>query len=275
MNTLRLALFGSPVGHSPSPRLHKAFAAQFDLDIDYRLIEASPADFPEKLDRFRWGGGRGCNITLPLKHIACNLADSRTGRAETASAANTLWWDESGQLNADNTDGRGLVRDMINNLEMTITGRELLILGAGGATAGIMGPLLECNPGSLTIANRTVERAEALAIRHSRLGKTSCISIRELGRCPKFHLVIDATSTGHQGLTPDIPRHIISDSEACYSLNYGRAAKPLENWCQQLETSFHSGWGMLVEQAALSFEIWTGKRPDTRSVLDSLSPPSD
>ncbi|HKJ17441.1 MAG TPA: shikimate dehydrogenase [Xanthomonadales bacterium] len=275
MSKLRLALFGSPISHSPSPAIHGSFATQLGIDVDYRLIEASPAVFPEKLDRFRWGGGKGCNITLPLKHQASRMADARTERVEVATAANTLWWDEKGQLHADNTDGRGLVRDLVSNLEIEIAGKKLLILGAGGAAAGILGALLACKPATLTVFNRTLERAQALATQHSRLGKVGYVTAAALEHEGTYDLVIDATATGIQGQTPAIPAGLLADSGACYSLSYGKASQPLGKWCEKLGTSFYSGWGMLVEQAALSFEIWTGKAPETSEVLENLRHLSD
>jgi shikimate dehydrogenase len=270
MSTIRLALFGSPVSQSPSPGIHKAFGQQFGLDVDYQLVEASRENFPRRLDRFRSDGGAGCNITLPLKHLACDLSAVRSSRAALAAAANTLWWDSGGRLNADNTDGPGLVRDLEKNLDLAIGGKELLLIGAGGAAAGVLGALLDLQPARLTIANRTVGRARMLADRHADLGEVEAVSLEQLDCHIRADLIIDATSLGHQGQSPQIPEQLLADAQTCYSLNYGPAADPLSVRCRELGVTFHSGWGMLVEQAACAFQIWTGQEPTTEAVLEEF-----
>lgn len=270
MNTIRLALFGSPVAHSPSPGVHNAFAAQFGLEVDYRLIEATEEAFDAKLADFRKGGGIGCNVTLPLKHRACEQADKRTPRADLAMAANTLWWDSDGRCLADNTDGEGLVRDLEHNLGIGIAGRKVLLLGAGGAAAGVLGALLERKPAQLVIVNRTIERARTLASRHGHLGDVRCAGLDDLGRCGPVDLFIEATSMGHSGQHPDVSSALLEGDAVVYSLNYGDAAKGMSAVAGSAGAPFHDGLGMLVEQAALSFEIWTGRAPDTGRVLTAL-----
>lgn len=271
MSSIKLALFGHPVSHSPSPSVHQAFAAQFRLAVEYRLIEASPEDFPESLETFRAEGGSGCNITLPLKHLACELADQRTPRAKLAAAANTLWWTADGACHADNTDGAGLVRDLQDNLGVNIEGKKVLLLGAGGAAAGVLGALLACRPSQVVIANRTVEKARSLARRHLSLGEVLGIALDDLHRCGPVDLVIEATSMGRTGGHPDIPPSAFVGAELCYSLNYGAAAQPMYQLSRLAKAPFHGGLGMLVEQAALSFEIWTGHKPDTAPVLAEMA----
>ena len=270
MDSFHLALFGNPVSKSPSPAVHGAFGAQFGLKVEYQLIEASHEAFPERLKAFRKAGGTGCNITLPLKHLAFDLADERTGRADRAAAANTLWWTADNHCHADNTDGAGLVRDLETNLRIDIEGEKILLLGAGGAASGVLGALLSRKPAQLTIANRTIANARSLAEKHGSLGEVACVGFEELDRCPTMKLVIDATSLGHSGRCPAIPGSITADKTVLYSLNYGPAAQPLRDWSRQAGISFHDGLGMLVEQAALSFEIWTGRKPETPSVLEMV-----
>lgn len=271
MSQLKLALFGSPVLKSPSPLVHKAFASQFGLDLDYRLIEAKPGEFANKLAEFREGGGHGCNITMPLKTIACEMANVSSLRAKVATAANTLWWDDQLRLQADNTDGQGLISDLERNLSIDLEGKTLLLIGAGGAAAGIVGALLKRNLTRLTIGNRTASLARELAHKHSDSGPVCGMSIEGLERKIEYDLVIDATSTGHHGRVPAIPEQILARTRMCYSLNYGLAAQPMAKWCKALGVPFHSGSGMLVEQAACSFEIWTGKAPRTEPVLRRLN----
>jgi shikimate dehydrogenase len=271
MSVIRLALFGQPVSHSPSPRVHQAFAGQFGLEVDYRRIEASPEDFPASLEAFRAEGGSGCNITLPLKQLACELAAEHTARAKLANAANTLWWTDNGDCHADNTDGEGLVRDLEANLGVHIAGLNVLLLGAGGAAAGVLGALLARRPTQLALVNRTVNRARSLAARHAPLGDVRCLSLDDFERSEAPDLLIDATSMGHVGRQPEFPRHVLEGSPRCYSLNYGAAAQPFASLCRLAGLRFNDGLGMLVEQAALSFEIWTGHKPDTAPVLAELA----
>lgn len=269
MNLYQLALFGDPVSRSLSPGIHRAFGRQFELEIAYQLIQSNAANFGNDLRKFRSEGGHGCNITAPLKHDAFNLAVRSSPGARLAEAANTLWWDSDDQLNADNTDGPGLVRDVENNLGISIQGTSLLILGAGGATAGVLGALLERDPTRIIIANRTTERAGALADRHSGLGEVSGVSYQDL-RDVEADIIFDATSLGHNGETPAVPESLLADVQICYSLNYGSAARAMSKWCKALKVPFQDGLGMLVEQAAFSFEIWTGLSPQTDSIYKDL-----
>lgn len=271
MSALQLALFGSPVAGSRSPRIHQAFAAQLGLDIEYGLVEAAPEAFAEKLASFRTQGGAGCNVTLPLKTLAFEQAAHASQGARLAEAANTLWWDEHGNCHADNTDGPGLVADLEGSLGFELQGARILLLGAGGAAAGVLGALLARNPASVTIANRTLSRASELAQRHASLGPVSALAVTDLGEFEGADLVLDATSSGHQGTHPTIPYQALASAKLVYSLNYGAAAAPLGELARLADAHFHDGLGMLVEQAACSFEIWTGKKPTTAPVLTQLS----
>jgi shikimate dehydrogenase len=281
---IRLAVFGSPISHSRSPDIHRSFARQCGLEVDYRAIEATRESFPHLLAEFAAAGGRGCNVTVPLKHEAWRLAQKSSDSASRAQAANTLLFNTENAWVADNTDGRGLVRDLVYNLDFQLPGSRICIIGAGGAGAGILGDLLAQEPGCILIANRTQERAERLCKSFTDLtcksafalktnGSNSpgtileAISLQALQTQDPFDLVINATSLGHDGKHPGLPPSILHAESLCYDLNYGEAAEPLRNFCHESTIRYQDGLGMLVEQAALSFELWTGKKPVTGPVL--------
>jgi shikimate dehydrogenase len=215
-------------------------------------------------------GGRGCNITLPLKRHAWELAHRSSDAAARACAANTLVYEGAGAWSADNTDGRGLIDDLERQLGGRLAAARICLLGAGGAAAGILGALLGAGPQEIVIANRTLERAVALAGRHADLGAVeSCTPDGIEARGP-FDLLVNATSLGHLGEAPLIDRQWLSDGGLCYDLNYGPAAEPLRKVCASTGLPYSDGLGMLVGQAALSFELWTGQLPDTTAVLEAL-----
>jgi len=265
---IRLAVFGNPVAQSLSPRIHRAFAGQFGLRVDYRAIEATPETFPRQVRELQSSGGRGCNVTVPLKRAAFELADSCSASARQAEAANTLVFD--GEVHADNTDGRGLVDDLCRQAGARLEGARICLLGAGGAAAGILGALLCAHPAKLVIANRNPDRARGLAERHSGLGELDCCALRDIAAHGPFDLVVNATSQGHHGQAPPLARAWLAQGGLCYDLNYGPAAIPLRRICEAEGIEYRDGLGMLVGQAALSFELWTGKRPDVQPVLAGL-----
>ena len=200
---IRLAVFGLPVAHSLSPRIHAEFSRQLGLRIDYRAIEASPRSFPERVRELAAAGGRGCNVTVPLKHAAWTLATRRSDRAARAQAANTLLFE--GDIFADNTDGQGLVNDLLTQPGTCLEGARICLLGAGGAAAGILAALLREQPERIVIANRTPDRAHELARRHADLGYLETCAFMDVGAQGPFDLVINATSQGHQGTAPRLP----------------------------------------------------------------------
>ncbi len=284
---IRLAVFGSPISHSRSPEIHRSFARQYALEIDYRAIEARPETFPHLLEEFTAAGGRGCNVTVPLKHQAWELARKSSDSASRAQAANTLFFENTNGWFADNTDGRGLVRDLVSNLDHQLSGSRVCIIGAGGAVAGILGDLLAQGPASIVIANRTVERAKQLQEQFASLacksvlaretnGSTAphtnlqAIALQALRTQDPFDLVINATSLGHDGSHPGLPLSMFHPESLCYDLNYSAVAEPLRKFCLEAKIRYQDGLGMLVEQAALSFELWTGRMPDTKPVLKQL-----
>ena len=267
---IKLAIFGRPVEHSLSPVIHKMFAGQSGLDVDYRRIDTGPEGFPEALENFRLGGGTGCNITAPLKQDAWRLAARASEAVGLAQAANTLIYQPATGWFAHNTDGAGLLADLVDNHRIEIRGRRLLILGAGGATAGILAPLLAAGAKEIMLVNRNLERARDLAARFGEAGRVSVSGWDELVRQGVFDLVINATSLGHGGQAPPLTAASFAPGGLCYDLNYFKASLPLKKHCEQIGRPYIDGLGMLVGQAAKSFAIWTGKQPQTAAVIEAL-----
>jgi shikimate dehydrogenase len=237
--------------------------------MSYRAYDVMPEELTERVQRFFAEGGRGLNITLPHKIAAVEVAQELTARAAHAAAVNTLAWQSDGVL-GDNTDGVGLVHDLCDNLGLIITQRRLLILGAGGATRGVLAPLLGLEPAIVIIANRTPERAEALAAAFADLGVTQGVGFAYVGDTP-FDLIINATSASLSGDIPPIPAGAIGPQTVCYDLAYGRSAMAFVRWARQSGcASAVQGLGMLVEQAAESFRLWRGLRPQTANVIAAL-----
>ena len=264
---LKLALFGQPVTHSLSPGIHNAFARQLDITVDYEAVTAGPDDFAEAWQAFVASGGRGANFTMPLKNVALAIADDLHESARQAGAANTLVRREGG-WQAHNTDGWGLLADL-DRLQISLQGATVLILGAGGAVAGILGPLLSRQPGQLIIANRTLSKAQGLCRKHT--GQPlQAIEWQEIHQLQGIDLLINATALGHQGTAPQLPAAGMEPCGRVYDLNYGKAAAPLGEVCERRNLAYSSGLGMLVAQAARSFEIWTGQMPDWSAVLTTL-----
>ena len=267
----RYGVMGYPVSHSRSPVIHRLFALQTGQNIQYELLQVTPDKLSVAVRQFQRTGGKGLNVTVPHKAEVTKLCDQLTERASTAGAANTLTFAE-GEIHGDNTDGIGLLRDLAINLGVTIDGANILILGAGGATRGIVGPLLEMQPASLRIANRTLDKAQILADHFSRSGPVSACRFNVVPVTEKYDLIINATSAGVKGEVPPYPAAAISKNTLCYDLSYGLKPTPFSLWAREqgAERSV-MGWGMLVEQAAESFSIWRGVRPETAPVLKQMT----
>ncbi len=266
----RYGVMGYPVSHSRSPVIHRLFALQTEQDIQYELLQVSPEKLQPAVRQFQRTGGKGLNITLPHKAEAAMLVDHLSEQASTAAAVNTLTF-KDGEVYGDNTDGIGLLRDLSGNLGLNLEGSNILVLGAGGATRGIVGPLLEALPSSLTIANRTAAKARALTEHFSRLGPVSACQIDAVPTTVQYDLIINATSAGLKGEEPPYPMAAVSDTCFCYDLSYGLNPTPFSIWAHRAGAKRSvMGWGMLVEQAAESFKLWRGIRPDTGPVLKQM-----
>jgi shikimate dehydrogenase len=261
---------GHPISHSWSPFIHGLFAKQTDQSLVYRLYDITPENFRVQVLEFFTRGGRGLNVTVPHKEAAAELANELTARADRAGAVNTLMLSAEHNLLGDNTDGHGLVTDLRKNLGLEIALGRVLILGAGGATRGVLEPLLNEHPAELVVANRSPERAVNLASLFADLGPVRGCGFDEVGDEP-YDLVINATAAGLSGSVPDVAASIIGRQTVCYDMSYSKSATPFVTWAiEQGCAQAHKGWGMLVEQAAESFTLWRGVRPDTEPVLAVL-----
>ncbi len=266
----RYGVMGYPVSHSRSPVIHRLFALQTGQDMQYELLQVTPEKLETAVRQFQRTGGKGLNITVPHKSTVARLVDKTSERAATAGAVNTLSF-RDGEIHGDNTDGIGLLRDLSVNLGVNLEGANILILGAGGATRGIVGPLLEMGPASLRIANRTLDKAQSIAEHFARSGPVTACRFNVVPVSEPYDLIINATSAGLQGDTPPYPAAAITEQTYCYDLSYGLTATPFSVWARD-NGAAHSvmGWGMLVEQAAESFHTWRGIRPNTAPVLKQM-----
>jgi shikimate dehydrogenase len=266
-------LFGHPVSHSWSPFIHAMFARQFDHVVDYKVQDVTPGDFRHAVINFFVEGGGGANVTLPHKPAAAEIVNELSARAERARAVNTIVRRSATELYGENTDGVGLVTDLVRNLGVTVSGARLLILGAGGATRGVLAPLLEQEPREIRIANRTPERARQLAGEFSDLGEISASGFDAVEDRP-WDVVINATAASLAGEVPELPARCVGRDTVCYDMAYGRGDTTFMRWAaaRGSQRAF-KGWGMLVEQAAESYLLWHGVRPETKPVMGALDRP--
>ena len=267
-----LAVIGNPVAHSLSPKIHKVFAEQQGILVSYQKVEAPLDGFAETAAALLGQGAIGFNVTVPFKFEACEFADSLSEYASKAQAVNTIKRESSGRLSGHNTDGLGLVRDIKHNLEWSLEGKRILVLGAGGAVSGILAPILEQRPSSLHIVNRTHSKAVALAKEYP--GEIQAIESSEVAG--NYDLVISGSSAGLPSTSDSksemlVPEEIIDEHTFCYDLIYSNTETPFLARCRELGAEQRAdGLGMLVEQAALAFEIWFGKKPESTSVINKL-----
>ena len=265
----RYAVMGHPIAHSKSPFIHRRFAAQTGEPVAYEALLVEPGGFRAAVEGFRAQGGGGLNVTIPFKEEAFALASRRTGRAERAGAVNTLWF-EGAAVCGDNTDGVGLVRDLTRNLGVDVEARSVLVLGAGGAARGVIGPLLDEKPRRLAIANRTAPRAVELAGRFAAQGPVSAVALDALP-ADGFDIVINATAASLSGDLPPVPRGTLRTGGIAYDTAYAANPTPFVEWgAGEGARVATDGLGMLVEQAAESFRLWRGREPLTVPVIDAL-----
>ncbi len=264
------AVVGNPVKHSKSPRIHSLFASQTGMELAYTAIQLKPENFEAGVRKFFADGGAGLNVTVPFKEKAFLLADSCSERASLAQAVNTLCVDGDGALIGDNTDGVGLVRDIKGNHQFEIRQRRILLLGAGGAVRGALSALVAEDPAEITIANRTPGKALQLKAEFGHLADLTAVGFGELD-ATAFDLVINGTSLGLEGKLPPISKAVISSACCCYDMVYADSDTVFVRWARDNGAVLAlDGLGMLVEQAAESFAIWHGLRPQTLSVISQL-----
>jgi shikimate dehydrogenase len=264
------AVMGNPINHSKSPQIHAAFAAQTGQRIDYSATQVDPGGFEQAVGNFFAHGGKGLNITVPFKREAWALAAELGVEAKLAGAVNTLLMNKDGQLVGRNTDGTGLVRDILDNHNSRIEGKRILLVGAGGAARGVLQPLLAEKPVQLVIANRTASRALELAADFSAQQTVKGGGFEDIGEQP-FDLIINASAASLQGEMPPLPSSCCNATSVCYDMMYGAKATVFMQWAQQHHAHKSiDGLGMLVEQAAESFFHWHGIRPETAAVIQAM-----
>jgi shikimate dehydrogenase len=269
----RYAVIGFPVAHSWSPFIHGMFAKQTGQQMTYTRLAVAPDDLDREIGAFFAAGGKGLNVTVPHKQDASLLVRYRTPRAEIAGAVNTLAL-QGDSLLGDNTDGAGLVADLTRNLGFDIANTRILLLGAGGAARGVLGPLLAASPEHIEIANRNADRAVTLAREYAMLGDVHGCGFEDLDAHAVFDLILNATSASLQDVIPPIPRGVIGPATLCYDMAYGKGDTSFTRWSKNNGAGrAETGWGMLVEQAAEAFFLWRNVRPDTAPVLAAVKSP--
>jgi shikimate dehydrogenase len=266
----RYGLVGHPVEHSRSPLIHTVFARQTGQRLSYELIDCEPQGFETAVRGFGAAGGKGLNVTVPHKEAAFALCDDKSAAALAAGAVNTLSID-GGRLRGDNTDGTGFVRDLTVNQRYALAARRVVVLGAGGAARGIVGPLLAEQPAEIVIANRSKERAAQVVRQFGGGPALRACAFAELAELAPFDLLVNATSAGLKGEVPPFPPSLVGAESFCYDLVYSSGDTPFVTWGRSHGAQRAvQGWGMLVEQAAEAFFIWRGVRPDTKPLLKQL-----
>ena len=266
----RYAVIGHPISHSRSPWIHAQFAQQTGQHMVYAAIDAAAGELTACVREFFAHGGRGLNVTVPHKLKVIELLDSLSERARIAGAVNTIVRAADDQLRGDNTDGIGFVRDLTHNLGVSVAGRRVLLLGAGGAARGLLAPLLALEPSALVIANRSPERALELAHLFAVYGPVQGAGFGQLGT-QRFDLIVNATAASLHGQVPPLPLPVLRTASVCYDLVYAPGATPFTQRARACGVAqCFTGAGMLVEQAAESFLLWRGVRPDTAAVLARL-----
>lgn len=266
----RYAVIGFPVKHSWSPFIHGLFAKQTNQSLTYSRLEIAPENLERDVGEFFASGGKGLNVTVPHKQAVALLTRFRTPRAEIAGAVNTIAAQEEGLL-GDNTDGTGLIADLTQNLSLNVANTRILLLGAGGAARGVLGPLLGAAPESIEIANRDGNRATQLAHEFRLLGEIRACGFDAISTTGTFDLILNATSASLQDTIPPIPPLVIGPTTLCYDMAYGKGDTAFTRWAKSAGAGrAETGWGMLVEQAAEAFYLWRGVKPDTKPVLEAV-----
>jgi len=269
------AVFGNPVAHSKSPQIHTLFAQQTKQSLRYTAELVEIGQFDQAVTQFIKNNGKGINVTVPFKEAAWSYATERSDRAQRAGAVNTLMVQQDGAVFGDTTDGVGLVRDLIQNHNIQIKNKDILIIGAGGAVRGVLEALLEQQPASLLISNRTKQKALQLANDFSDLGNIRGCGLDEINTATfssgSFDIVINGTSASLKGDLPPLPDTIFKNNSCSYDMMYAAQATPFMQWSSDHgATKVFDGLGMLVEQAAESFYLWRNVRPETKPVIQYI-----
>ncbi|MBI5279487.1 MAG: shikimate dehydrogenase [Burkholderiales bacterium] len=265
-------VLGNPVEHSKSPWIHARFAELTGQDMRYGRMLTPMDGFEQAVREFRASGGKGCNITVPFKFEAPKLATELGARARLAEACNVLRFDGE-RVYGDNTDGIGLVADLERNAQLALAGRDVLLVGAGGAAAGVLGPLVEARPARIVVCNRTVDKAAALVERHAQLARDNGVVLTATGLenvTGSFDVVINGTATSMSGAAVPVPASVLKPGALALDMMYGPAAQGFMAWAREHGAVPRDGLGMLVEQAAEAFLIWRGVRPPSAQVLEEL-----
>jgi shikimate dehydrogenase len=266
-------VMGNPVEHSRSPAIHARFAQLTGEAMAYERRLVPVGEFVKGVRAFRAEGGRGCNVTVPFKTDAFALATERSERVQLAGAANTLVFRPGGEIYADNTDGLGLVADITRNAGVPLAGRDVLLIGAGGAAAGVLGPLLRAGVRHITVANRTLAKAEALVQSHTDLASlqnAELLALTPQALEANFDVIINATASSLSGGGVPVGAQVLRPGSLAYDMMYGPAAQGFLDWARSHGAVPRDGLGMLVEQAAEAFHLWRGVRPPSASVLAEL-----
>lgn len=266
----RYTVIGQPIAHSLSPIVHHLFGELTQRKIKYTRTEATPETFGQTVSELRASGAKGCNVTAPFKELAVTVCDRLSPGSSHAGSVNTIHMTRDGSLAGHNTDGAGLVADIVVNKRHAIKDKMVLILGAGGAARGVIAPLLKADPAGLHIANRTAQKAESLAARFGNLGNVDASGYETLADLGQFDLIVNATSSSLAGSMPELPDTIAALRALAYDMTYAAGDTAFMLWAKERNIDAVNGLGMLVEQAAESFLIWEGVRPKTRMVYPRL-----
>lgn len=267
--TAHYAVIGNPISHSKSPLIHTEFAKQTGQDLDYVTREIPLDGLEEGLKQLQAEGFKGINITVPFKEQVWQQVSNKSEHAMRAGAVNTLVFNDDGTLYGDNTDGIGLCRDLVDNHQIELANKHILLLGAGGAARGVIEPLLSYQPSQLFIANRTASKAKDLANLFKDFGNISGGGFTDIN--DQFDVIINATSASLQGEVPPLPNNVLANNASCYDMMYSNTDTAFITWAKQHHASKTiDGLGMLVEQAAEAFRIWRGIKPETQAVIENI-----
>ncbi|MFW5450241.1 MAG: shikimate dehydrogenase [Methylophagaceae bacterium] len=263
------AVIGNPISHSKSPLIHTEFAKQTHQDLDYIARKIPLNGFVEGLQQLQAEGFKGINITIPFKEHAWEYITNKSGPAQRAGAINTITFNDDGSLYGDNTDGIGLCRDLVENHNIILNNKRILLLGAGGAARGVIEPLLNYQPSQLVIANRTASKAKYLATLFSEFSDIRGGGFDDLSG--QFDVIINATAASLQGEVPSLPDNILAENASCYDMMYSDTDTAFITWAKQYGVANAiDGLGMLIEQAAEAFQIWRGIKPETQAVINLI-----